>query len=106
MKERPTLETARLLLSPFTRADAADVQRLAGERDVASTTRNIPHPYADAMAEQWMRTHQEQCEQGPLVNFAMVRRADTGLLGAIGLQSNPPDGHAALGYGLRRRRRR
>jgi ribosomal-protein-alanine N-acetyltransferase len=57
MKERPTLETARSVLRPFILADAPDVQRLAGERDVASTTRNIPHPYANGMAEQWIRTH-------------------------------------------------
>jgi len=39
MAERPTLETARLILRPFTLADAPEVQQLAGERDVASTTR-------------------------------------------------------------------
>ena len=98
MNERPTLETARLVLRPFTSADAPDVQRLAGERDVASTTRNIPHPYANGMAEQWIRTHQEQFEQGALINFAIVRRADNVLLGAIGLRLNPQDGNAELGY--------
>ena len=61
MKERPTLDTARLILSPLTLTDASDVQRLAGDQDVASTTRNIPYPYADGMAEQWIRTHQEPC---------------------------------------------
>lgn len=98
MKARPTLETVRLILRPFTLADAPDIQRLAGEPDVASTTRNIPHPYADGVAEQWIRTHQEQFEQGRLVNFAIVRRADDLLLGAIGLQINPLDGHGELGY--------
>ena len=42
MKERPVLETDRLILRPFTLVDAGDVQRLAGERDIASTTLNIP----------------------------------------------------------------
>jgi ribosomal-protein-alanine N-acetyltransferase len=98
MKERPTLETDRLILRPFTLTDAPDVQRLAGERDVASTTRNIPHPYADGMAEQWIRTHQEQFEHGAVVNFAIVLRADNMLIGAIGLRINPQDGNAELGY--------
>ena len=52
MNERPTLETTRLVLRPFTLADASDVQRLAGARAIASTTLNIPHPYEDGMAEQ------------------------------------------------------
>jgi len=45
MKERPIIQTDRLVLRPFTLADAPDVQRLAGDRDIASTTSNLPHPY-------------------------------------------------------------
>lgn len=33
MKERPTIETPRLVLRPFTLADAPQVQRLASERE-------------------------------------------------------------------------
>jgi RimJ/RimL family protein N-acetyltransferase len=50
------------------------------------------------MAEQWIRPHQAQFEQGALVNFAIVRRTNNVLLGAIGLRLNPPDGNAELGY--------
>src|SRR5215211_660188 len=98
MKERPTLETTRLILRLFTVADAQDVQRLAGEREVASTTLNVPHPYEDGMAEQWIGTHQEQYERGELVNFAIVRCADNTLIGAIGLRINQQHTHAELGY--------
>jgi hypothetical protein len=55
MKQRPTLHTVRLVLRPFELAPAQDVQRLAGEKAIADTTANIPHPYLDGMAEQWMR---------------------------------------------------
>jgi|SRR5882672_11216998 len=98
MKERPTLETTRLILRPFTVADAPDVQRLAGDREIASTTLNVPHPYADGMAEQWISTHQAKYESGELANFAIVRRADNTLIGAIGLRINQQHTHAELGY--------
>jgi RimJ/RimL family protein N-acetyltransferase len=100
MKERPILETPRLILRPFTLSDARDVQHLAGDREIASTTLNVPHPYEDGMAEQWIGTHQEKYERGELVNFAIVRRADNALLGAIGLRITQQHAHAELGYWL------
>jgi RimJ/RimL family protein N-acetyltransferase len=72
MQACPTLETPRLLLRPFTVADAPEVHRLAGEREVASTTLHIPHPYEEGMAEHWIGTHQEQYARGEGVHFAIV----------------------------------
>jgi RimJ/RimL family protein N-acetyltransferase len=96
--ERLTLLTDRLLLRPFTLADAPDVQRLAGDRDIASTTLNVPHPYEDGMAEQWIGTHQERFDRGELVNFAITMRQDGTLIGAIGLVIDQKHEHAELGY--------
>lgn len=95
---QPILTTERLLLRPFTQADAPDVQRLAGERDVASTTLNIPHPYPEGMAEAWINSHRENYNQGRLVTFAITRRADEALLGAISLSPNSDHERAELGY--------
>ena len=44
MRTAPPLLTERLLLRSFTLEDAQDVQRLAGDRDIASTLTNMPHP--------------------------------------------------------------
>ena len=98
MAERPTLHTDRLTLRPFTLADAPDVQRLAGAWEVASPTLNIPHPYPDGAAEEWIATHQPRFEAGELVNFAITRRSDGQLLGAIGLHLNARHHHAEMGY--------
>lgn len=83
MKIRPTLQTSRLILRPFTLADAPEVQRLAGAEEIAATTLNIPHPYEDGMAEQWIASHPQAFEEGKLVVFAMERKSDGALVGAI-----------------------
>jgi ribosomal-protein-alanine N-acetyltransferase len=98
MADRPELRTDRLLLRPFILADAPVVQRLAGDRDIASTTLSIPHPYEDGMAEQWINTLQEGFERGEFVNFAIVLLADGALIGAIGLSLNQAHENAELGY--------
>jgi RimJ/RimL family protein N-acetyltransferase/uncharacterized protein (DUF952 family) len=95
---QPTLETERLRLRPFTLADAPEVQRLAGERDIAATTLNIPHPYPDGAAEQWILSHQLQFVEGAIVNFAMTLKSDGRLVGAISLGLRPEYQRAELGY--------
>ncbi len=96
---RPSLETPRLLLRPFEHADAAEVQRLAGERAIADTTRNIPHPYADGMAEAWIESQERGFAAARLVNFAITLRGERTLIGSIGLTLDPESsGNAELGY--------
>jgi RimJ/RimL family protein N-acetyltransferase len=98
MKQRPMLETQRLLLRPFELTDARAVQRRAGEYAIADMTLNIPHPYEDGMAEQWIATHQPKFEAGELANFAIILRETGELLGAIGLTINRRFDRAELGY--------
>lgn len=97
MALQPTLTSDRLLLRPFALADAPDVQRLAGDRDIASTTLNIPHPYEDGMAETWIGGHEERFDKGEQAAFAVVLRAGT-LIGAIGLEIDQQHERAELGY--------
>jgi RimJ/RimL family protein N-acetyltransferase len=98
MKPRPIIETERLILRPFSLDDAPEVQRLAGERDIAANTLTIPHPYEDGMAEEWISTHQEGFDKGELFNLAITRRSDGALIGAIGLVVKPQHECAELGY--------
>ncbi len=98
MTERPMLETARLILRPFTLADAPEVQRLANNREIAATTLSIAHPYEDGMAERWISSHQAKFEQGTQIHFAITRRMDGALLGNILLYLTPRHQQAELGY--------
>jgi len=97
MKKQPTLETKRLRLRRFTLADAADVQRLAGDRDVASTMM-IPHPYEVGMAEHWVSTHLEGFNRGELATFAITLRESAVLVGAISLTIRRKHSRGELGY--------
>ncbi len=102
MKQRPTLQTDRLLLRPFVRADAAEVHRMAGHYDIAATTLNIPYPYEPGMAEHWIARQREDFKAGTLINFAVTRRADGVLLGSIGLKICQQHCNAELGYWIGR----
>ncbi len=96
--EMPMLTTARLCLRPFTLADAPEVQRLAGAREIAAMTLRIPHPYPDGVAEGWILSHPGAWERGDELNLAITRLDDGVLLGAIGLALALPDARAELGY--------
>ena len=98
MEENSSLTTRRLHLRFFTLADAPTVQRLCGEREIALNTANIPHPYEDGMAEEWITRHLQEIEEGKLLNFAITLRDDNSLIGAICLVIKREDGIAELGY--------
>jgi len=95
---QPTLTTERLVLRPFVPTDAAEVQRLAGAREIAANTLTIPHPYPDGVAEAWIASHAPAHAEGKLAVFAVTQRHDGALVGAIGLDITTADRRAELGY--------
>lgn len=95
--EQPLLGTPRLVLRPFTMADATEVQRQAGDRDVAATTRLIPHPYPDGLAEAFISSLPEQYSHGKGATFA-ITLTEGPLIGAISLVFQWEDRHAEMGY--------
>lgn len=94
----PVLESERLIMRGFTLADAPAVKILAGEREIADTTLNIPHPYEEGVAEQWINGHEETFEKGHGVPFAITLKSDLTLIGAISLMSIEAGHQAELGY--------
>ena len=93
-----TIETERLILRPFCLGDAKDIQRLAGEREIADTTMTIPHPYEDGMAEEWIAGEEAACKQGKSITLAIVLGGDGSLVGAVGLKIERDHDKAELGY--------
>ncbi|MEM1175852.1 MAG: GNAT family N-acetyltransferase [Pseudomonadota bacterium] len=95
---QPTLTTPRLVLRPFRREDASRVKRLAGEREVADATSQIPHPYEDGMAEQWIATHDEAFAERKHATFALTLRDEGELVGACALSIDRQASRGELGY--------
>jgi ribosomal-protein-alanine N-acetyltransferase len=91
-----TLHTDRLLLRPHTLADAPELARLAGAREVAATTLRIPHPYSVADAQAFIAEWQNAADER--VAFAIVLRENLALLGGTGLRLEKEHRHAELGY--------
>ena len=79
----PVLETERLRLRPFTATDAAAVRHLAGAPEVAATTLNIPFPYPEGAAEAWIAGQATAAAEGRTFAWAIVRRTDDEVLGAV-----------------------
>jgi RimJ/RimL family protein N-acetyltransferase len=98
MNIQPEITTERLILRPFTLSDAPLVQQLAGDEAIASTALNIPHPFEDGMAEEWISTHQPDYEARKAANFAIVLADERRLIGAAGLSIISSDSRAELGY--------
>jgi RimJ/RimL family protein N-acetyltransferase len=97
----PTIGTEQLILRPFTLADVPEVQKLAGDWEVASRTMEIiPHPYEDGMAEEWIITHQNNFANGIDITLAITHREGKYLIGAIALTRNQQFENAFIGYWL------
>lgn len=94
----PTLTTERLVLRPFTLEDAPIVHKLAGAREIADTTLNIPHPYPDGAAEKWISTHQEEYEKNASAVWAVTLKDSGQLIGCISLIADRKFDRAELGY--------
>jgi len=98
MKSQPKLKTERLILRPFGLDDAPIVQQLAGDKAIAETTLNIPHPYEDGVAENWIATHKDNFEQGKIITYAITLVEDKSLIGGISLVLNLRFERAEMGY--------
>jgi RimJ/RimL family protein N-acetyltransferase/catechol 2,3-dioxygenase-like lactoylglutathione lyase family enzyme len=92
----PTLMTQRLVLRPFSYADAERVRELAGDARVAETTATIPHPYEAGMAEEWVASLPALVV---LERFTWaVSHQDHGLIGGAELRVEREHDRAEIGY--------
>lgn len=94
----PIIDTERLRLRPFVIKDSPEVQRLAGDIEVARNTLAMPFPYLDGMAEAWIGNHAEEFREGKSAIWAITLKDNQQLIGAIGLSLQLQFSNAEIGY--------
>lgn len=78
-----------VILRSFALPDAPRVAELCGEHAVAAMTARIPHPYTTAMALAWIEGLSGADDPAREFVYAVLRRDDALLVGAVGLRSDP-----------------
>ena len=96
MTSPPTLETERLTIRPYRKADIPELLPLVGTREVAATTLRIAHPYTEQDARAFLKLAKEPDK----LWLAITLRADGRQIGGIGLRIDEQHRHAELGYWL------
>ena len=92
------LRTARLLLRSLDHADVPNMVRLAGAKEIAATTLNIPHPYAVEDALRFLESSSQDFRTGRSASFAISILPERELCGVVGLTIAYTHKHAELGY--------
>ncbi|HHW95861.1 MAG: GNAT family N-acetyltransferase [Myxococcota bacterium] len=101
MRTQPVLYTKRLILRPQQLTDIPELVRWAGDFEVADTALNIPHPYNDEAAIQWINYSLESWKNQQQAVFAIEFKYKPGLIGVIGLASiDYRHRNAEMGYWL------
>ncbi|KAA8996154.1 GNAT family N-acetyltransferase [Affinibrenneria salicis] len=94
---QPDIDCARLLLRPFTVADATTVHQLVNSPQISGVTANIPYPYTHELALEWIARHPEWWRLNKIAAWAIIQKENqrlTGAISLIGVGSNKP----SIGY--------
>lgn len=98
---QPILRTERLILRPFTLDDAAAVNELLADKEIAANTQLIPFPYSAQMATEWIEPQMKTWQEGRAAVFAvcLADQSEQGtVIGAVGLEIDSAHERAEMGY--------
>lgn len=98
MDKFPEIETNRLLLGQLSFKDIPKIIEYAGNKRVAETTLNIPHPYEEKDAIFWINSANKGLENKTQFTFGIRTKIDAEFIGGIGLKLNKRFQRAVLGY--------
>ena len=98
MLQYPHLETNRLVLGEIYAADIPNIIKYAGNKKVAETTLNMPHPYQEKDAIFWINMAQQGWQDKTKNIFAIRLKTNQELIGGVGLHIDARFNRAELGY--------
>jgi ribosomal-protein-alanine N-acetyltransferase len=98
----PVLTTPRLVMRAFVPEDAPAVQAHLQDREMASTTATVPHPYPEGEAAAWIAGHAAKHEAGEAVILAMTLRGDRTLVGCMTMRMDMAHRRGDLGFWVAR----
>lgn len=97
MKDLPTLLTSRLVLRPLRADDAVQIAQLAGNWNVARFTRQIPFPFSEELASQFVREQRSAFNKGQEWTWAVCLKDGLTLVGCVSVMFEK-EMTAELGY--------
>ncbi len=94
------IETERLALRRHVKADAPAVARLLDDWDVVKWLAQVPFPYTEKDALDWIVQTARNWAEGREYQLGIALRSTGELVGHIGLRMDPDSDSAELGYWL------
>ncbi|NRD72886.1 GNAT family N-acetyltransferase [Shewanella sp. VB17] len=91
------IETERLVLRPFKLSDSKRVSELAGDKQIAEMTENIPHPYNESIAKNWILGSEALFAESKGIVYAITFKQKDEIIGAVSFPKLV-DGSGVLGY--------
>ena len=99
--DQPTLQTQRLILRALTVDDAAAINELLGDKQIAANTQLIPFPYSIDLAREWIEPQARIWQEGRAAVFAICLANQSGkgsVIGVVGLEVDSAHERGELGY--------
>lgn len=98
MKNRPQLETKRLILGEVFATDIPQIIEYAGNNNIAKNTLNIPHPYEEKDALFWLNSIHQGLKNQTQFTFGIRLKPADNFIGGIGLKVDKFHNKAEMGY--------
>lgn len=94
------LESKRLHLRPFELSDSKRVTELLADGKVNESTQNVPHPYTEDMATDWISRHKEWMEHNIKYPYAVILKDTEELIGVVSVSILNGVGELGYWYGV------
>ncbi|KHD44021.1 acetyltransferase [Streptococcus uberis] len=96
--QEDTIETDRLVLRKFTLDDSQTVTRICSTDAIQKNTLNLPNPYTEESAIEWIMSQGENSKQNKSYDYAITDKLTGNLYGCVSLAVFKNGYIAELGY--------